>query len=209
MIKQHKQLLATCSILVLSLSLVAAPDNNVKAKSPAISNKKLTINVGSKYLLKIYNAGSKKVVWSTSRKKIATVTKKGVVKGKKAGKAIIKAKVGRKSYACKVTVVKKKTNITNNKTEPDNNTNMSANEKLSAQTTKAPATTTKPSSTRKPGTTPKPTAKPTKKPTAMPNTTNTPSPTNVPDNNSGDNNSITNNPTEDNNKDDGWVPGWY
>ena len=85
MIKQHKQLLATCSILVLSLSLVAAPDNNVKAKSPAISNKKLTINVGSKYLLKIYNAGSKKVVWSTSRKKIATVTKKGVVKGKKAG----------------------------------------------------------------------------------------------------------------------------
>lgn len=47
---------------------------------------------------------SKTVKWSTSNKKIATVSSKGKVTGKKAGTCTVTAKVGSKSYKCKVTV---------------------------------------------------------------------------------------------------------
>ena len=46
----------------------------------------------------------KKIKWSSKKKSIATVTKKGVVKGRKAGKTTIVAKVGKKKYSCKVIV---------------------------------------------------------------------------------------------------------
>ena len=47
-----------------------------------------------------------KVKFTTSNKKIATVTAKGVVKAKKAGKVTITAKAGSKKAVCKVTVKK-------------------------------------------------------------------------------------------------------
>lgn len=49
---------------------------------------------------------NKKVTWSTSDKSIVTVDKNGVIKGKKAGKATITAKVGKKKYTCEVQVKK-------------------------------------------------------------------------------------------------------
>lgn len=51
------------------------------------------------------------LILSSSNKKVAIVTKKGKVKGKKAGKVTITAKVGKKKYKCKVTVKKRKQNI--------------------------------------------------------------------------------------------------
>ncbi|MBQ5473642.1 MAG: Ig-like domain-containing protein, partial [Lachnospiraceae bacterium] len=56
--------------------------------------------------------GSKKVSgvkWSTSNKKVATVSSKGKVTAKKKGTATITAKVSKKSYKCKVTVKAKET----------------------------------------------------------------------------------------------------
>ena len=50
----------------------------------------------------------KKVKWSSTKKSVATVNKKGVVTAKKKGTAYIKAKVGKKTYKCKVTVKSKK-----------------------------------------------------------------------------------------------------
>ncbi|MBR5939610.1 Ig-like domain-containing protein, partial [Candidatus Saccharibacteria bacterium] len=44
------------------------------------------------------------VKWSSSDKKVAKVSSTGKVTGKKPGKATIKAKVGSKTYKCKVTV---------------------------------------------------------------------------------------------------------
>ena len=45
-----------------------------------------------------------KVKWSSSNKKVATVNSKGKVVAKKKGTAKISAKVGGKTYRCKVTV---------------------------------------------------------------------------------------------------------
>ena len=78
----------------------------VKEK-PVISAKSATIGIGGKLRLMIAGTGSK-VKWSSSKKKVATVKKIGPylceVTGKKAGTATIKAKVGKKTLKCKVTV---------------------------------------------------------------------------------------------------------
>lgn len=49
---------------------------------------------------------SKKVTWSSSNKKIATVSSKGKVTAKKAGTAVITAKANGKTAKCTVTVIK-------------------------------------------------------------------------------------------------------
>ena len=73
-------------------------------KKIALSHKKLTIAKGKKATLKLKNATASKVTWSSKNKKVATVTKKGVVKAKRAGKAKIIAKYKGKKYTCTVTV---------------------------------------------------------------------------------------------------------
>lgn len=88
------------------LSGIVTPMDGVQAKV-ALNKKKATITVGKTVTLKL-SGTKKKVKWSTSSKKIATVSAKGKVKGKKAGKATITARVGKKQYQCKVTVKNKK-----------------------------------------------------------------------------------------------------
>ena len=44
------------------------------------------------------------VKWTSSDKKVAKVSSKGVVTGVKKGKATVTAKLGKKKYSCKVTV---------------------------------------------------------------------------------------------------------
>lgn len=105
--KATKKLLAIIFVIVLSISMI--PTTNVSAAKRVKLNKtKATIYVGKTVTLKLKN-NKKKVKWTTSNKKIATVSKKGKVKGKKAGKVTITAKVGKKKYKCKITVKKKST----------------------------------------------------------------------------------------------------
>ncbi len=73
------------------------------ASVPKLNQTSATIIVGKKLTLKVSNT-KKKVTWSSSNKKIATVTTKGVVTAVKAGKANITAKVSGKKLVCKVTV---------------------------------------------------------------------------------------------------------
>ena len=86
-------------ILAVMITILAA----FSASAAGISQKKLTLTVGSKETLKV--SGAKKVKWSSSNKNIASVSGKGQVKAVKAGTAKITAKAGKKKYTCKVTVV--------------------------------------------------------------------------------------------------------
>lgn len=79
-------------------------------KKVTLNAKKVSLAVGAKKTLKATvtpKGASKKVAWSTSNKKVATVSTKGVVKGKKAGSATITATAADgsgKKATCKVTV---------------------------------------------------------------------------------------------------------
>lgn len=101
---KKRSFIATIAFLLV-IALVAPSTSVLAAKKVALNKKKATIQVGQNLKLKLKN-NKKKVTWKTSKKAVATVSKKGVVKAKKVGKAIISAKVGGKTYKCKVTVKK-------------------------------------------------------------------------------------------------------
>ena len=70
---------------------------------PTLNKKKATISVGQSVKLRVKGT-KKKPKWYSSDKTIALVSKTGVVKGLRAGKVIIKAKVKGKILKCKIVV---------------------------------------------------------------------------------------------------------
>ena len=91
------------SILILTILLVIMAAGCTFAAG--ISSKSLTLTVGESSRLRV--STDKKITWKSSKKTVAAVSKKGVVKAKKAGSCKITAKAGKKSYTCKVKVIKK------------------------------------------------------------------------------------------------------
>lgn len=90
----------TCTIKVLSIS---------------INKKNTELTVGASETLQLSNAVAGKATWSTSNKSIVSVTPnknkdKATIKAQKTGVATITAKIGGKSYTCKVTVKKNNSN---------------------------------------------------------------------------------------------------
>lgn len=75
-----------------------------RAASVKLNKSKLTLEVGKSKQLKVKGTKVGKVKWSSSKKKIATVSKKGKVTAVKTGKTDIIAKVGKKKLRCRVTV---------------------------------------------------------------------------------------------------------
>lgn len=73
------------------------------AKPVTLSKKSAKVLVGSSLQLKLNNASSSKVVWKTSNKAIATVSK-GKVVPKKSGKVTITAVYNKRSYKCTVVI---------------------------------------------------------------------------------------------------------
>lgn len=90
-----------CMLSLLALCLFLAPP--VQAATIKLSAKKITIVKGQKKKLTLKNAKGS-VKWSTSKKKVATVDKKGNVTGKKKGTAVISATFKKKTYKCTVKV---------------------------------------------------------------------------------------------------------
>lgn len=82
--------------------------------SVSLNRSKLTLYVGksSRLTAKIQGA-SKKAVWRSSKPSVASVTSKGLVKGKKAGTAVITAKANGKTAKCTVTVKRKNSSSQN------------------------------------------------------------------------------------------------
>lgn len=75
------------------------------AKPVTLSKKSAKVLIGSSLQLKLNNAASSKVVWKTSNKSIATVSK-GKVVPKKSGKVTITAVYNKRSYKCTVVIPK-------------------------------------------------------------------------------------------------------
>ena len=102
-------------LLVFVLSFSVIPQNVLAAKKKVkLSKKSVTVAVGKTVKVKLKN-NKKKVKWTvTSGKKNVKLSKKkktGVtIHGKKAGKAKVQAKVGKKKFVCKVTVKNADTN---------------------------------------------------------------------------------------------------
>lgn len=76
-------------------------------KTLTVTNKSLSVKAGKKVTIKATAKPSAKITYKSSNKKVATVNSKGVVTGKKAGKATITVKANGKTVKVKVTVKKK------------------------------------------------------------------------------------------------------
>lgn len=102
-----RKMKATVRLSLLLLALICLPQTVTEAKEIRLNKTKVQMNVGEKMTLKVKGAKKKKVTWKSNKPKVVKVTKKGVIKAKKEGKAVIRAKVGEKTLKCKVTVKKK------------------------------------------------------------------------------------------------------
>lgn len=107
--------LAATSVPMTTQTVSAAKKTAAKKagkKSSKKSSKKskntISLKVGSKKKLKVKGVSKKtKIKWKSSKKKVAAVSKKGVVKAKKAGTTKITAKYGKKKKVWTVKVTKK------------------------------------------------------------------------------------------------------
>lgn len=104
-----KQTFAWILALMMVFSIFPATQVNAATK-PKLSKTKITMTVGQSKKLKVKGISkkrAKRIKWKSSKKKVVTVTKTGKLKARKAGKAVITAKVGKKKLKCKVVVKRK------------------------------------------------------------------------------------------------------
>ena len=98
-----KRKILTTLALCMSLAMPITFAQPTQAATVKLNKSAITIYKGKTYKLKV--SGTKaKVKWTSSNKKIATVTSTGTVKGIKKGTTYVNAKVGSKTLKCKVTV---------------------------------------------------------------------------------------------------------
>ena len=105
-------------IFLLAICMSAIMQTKSNAAEIEISKTKKTLFVGAEYNLKI-SGTNKKITWTSSNKKVATVSSKGRIKAKKKGTTEITANVGKQKLKCAIKVKNlpresKKTKITKN-----------------------------------------------------------------------------------------------
>ena len=111
--KKLSMLFGALLVCALVIGLIGTSTVNAASSKAKLNTKKKTLYVGEKFPLELEGAKGE-IKWSTSKKKVATVTD-GMVTAVKNGKATITAKDLKtgKSYKCKITVKK---NAISNKT---------------------------------------------------------------------------------------------
>ena len=102
--KNYKKIL--CGALAAAMVLTTAAVPAFAAAKPALSQTKLALNVGESATLTVKNAGKDKITWASKKAAVASVSKKGKVTAKSAGKTVVSAtlKKAGKTLKCKVTV---------------------------------------------------------------------------------------------------------
>ncbi len=89
---------ATCKVTV-----------KISATKLKLNQTKVTLGVNEKFTLKATvtpKNATNKVSWSVDKKSVASISSKGVITAKKAGKAVITAKIDKQTVKCTVTVKK-------------------------------------------------------------------------------------------------------
>ena len=162
-----KRITAGLLMLALTISLGQSAEGR---SATSLSRKKLNLTKGSTFTLKVRGvSGKKNIIWKSSKKKVASVTKKGKVTARKKGTAIITAKIKARKFRCRVTVTAKKKHSAPSPT-PTPTQKPSVTPRPSTAPTLAPtiAPTQRPSVTLWPSTAPTlaPTIAPTKTPNA-------------------------------------------
>ena len=140
---------------------ITVMDNNGKkynckitVEDPTLNKKSLTLQVKQSYGLKL-KGNTQKISWSSSDKSVVRVNSKGRVTAYSEGNVVITAKVGNKSFKCKITVKAEKIPEITPTPEPS--------VEPTATPTPEPTATPIPESTTTP--TPEPTVSPTPEPT--------------------------------------------
>lgn len=101
--KSCKRFISIMLSLVLAIAMVIPATAVKKTDTVRLNKTSATVYVGGSTTLKL-SGTAKNVQWSSAKKSVATVSKKGKVTGVKKGETTVTAKVGNKSYKCKVTV---------------------------------------------------------------------------------------------------------
>ena len=83
----------------------------VTIPKPSLSVSGVNLKIGGSYTITLKNAGSAAVTWTSSNKKAATVSAKGLVKGIAPGSAKITAKIAGVTLVCAVSVMKPVLNV--------------------------------------------------------------------------------------------------
>lgn len=173
--KKRTKLVVYLLVMCLMVSLI--PNNAAAAKRIKLSSKSITLYIGQTRTIKLKGT-TKKPKWSSSSKSVATVSKKGKIKAKKQGSAVITAKLGKKKYKCKVRV---KTKVRPNPSGLPNE-DVPQNDNTMVAPTSAPTSNSAVVPTSNPTVVPTsvPTIVPTSNPTAVPTIAPTSNPTAVP-----------------------------
>lgn len=108
--KNFRSAIAVILAIVMSMSCIGCFGVSAASKKVHLNKTTLSAKIGQIYQLKLVN-NKKKVTWKSSNKKIVSVDKKGRIYGQKPGKAVVSAKVGKKTYKCSVKVSYKKNKI--------------------------------------------------------------------------------------------------
>ena len=108
----HKKIKILLSAVILSTTMAGinpmpvVPNTVITAEAaakPVLNKKSATLTAGQTLQLKVKN-NKKAVKWTSSNKKVASVSGNGLVKAKKNGKATVTAKIGSKKYRCSIKV---------------------------------------------------------------------------------------------------------
>ncbi len=98
--------IAVAAAAAMAVTAVPLPAQAAKAAKVKLSVSNCVLSLGDKIDLDIVGAKEAGGKYTTANKKVASVTKKGVVTAKKTGNTKITWKRGTKKYTCKVKVVK-------------------------------------------------------------------------------------------------------
>lgn len=136
-----KKIAALLTILAIIFTVtICTPDSNAGIQTLNLSKQTKEIKVGESFQLTMTGVKASSIKWKSSKPGVATVSKKGVVKGIKAGTTNITGKYKSLKFTIKVVVKKKQDKTTSTTTESttEGTTSTSTQETTEAPTPKPP-----------------------------------------------------------------------